>query len=148
MSAVAIGAIVAGTALTVYGNYKESQAQEEAARAKAEAKRAQAFEILGRSETNIKRLELEAGEFRSTQQAAIVRGGLDISASLVQVEQFNKGFMDMIADQKREAMFKAEQLLMGADLDLRLASDIASVRNIQAAGTIVGGAGRAANASK
>jgi len=140
-------AIAAGTAISIYGKQKEGKAQEEAIRAGAEAKRQQAFEILGRSETNIVRLREEAEIFKARQTGQVVRGGAAIRGNtLIQLEQTNRDVLNSIADQRREAAFKADQLRRGADIDFQLAGDLRSSRRLSLIGGIIGGAGKAASA--
>jgi len=145
---MAVGAAVAlvGTAVTLYGKHKQGKAQEAAIRENAEAKRLQAFEILGRAETNIERLREQAKVFRAGQLGQIVRGGAAIRGqTLVQLEQTNADVLNAIADQRREVNFKAEQLFRGADIDVRLAGDLGTARRISIIGGAIGGVGKAAS---
>lgn len=142
-SGAAIGVLAVGTGLSLYGEYKQAQAQADAVRAQADAKRAQAFEILGRAEVNIERLRREAEVFKARQTGAVVRGGAEIRGqTLIQLEQTNSDVLEAIADQRREADFKAEQLFRGADIDTRLAGDIGAASRLSLLGGTLGGAGR------
>lgn len=149
---MAVGAIAAaaGTAISLYAEEKRQKAQKRAAEAQAEAKRQQAFELLARSEINIERLKKEAELFRSRQTVAIAAGGADVGsgANLLVQEQLVSDLANSIANQRREARFKSEQLFRGADIDTNLAGDIQKAGNLSLLGGALSGAGQVASRSR
>lgn len=145
MAIGAAAATIVGTGISLYGQHKQKKAQESAIRENAEAKRLQAFEILGRAETNIQRLREQAEVFKAGQLGRVVRGGAAIRGqTLVQLEQVNSDVLNAIADQRREVNFKSEQLFRGADIDVRLAGDLGSARGFSLIAGGLSGIGRAA----
>lgn len=139
---MAAGAAVAGLGLQLYGQHKQSQQQAEAAEDQAAAKREQGIEILGRSEENIKRFRREGEKFKAQQVASFAASGVDVGSgvTLQQLEETNFLLAQNVADQRREAAFKAEQLFKGADINQDLAGDIRSAGGISLLGTGLSGA--------
>ena len=142
MATGAAVAVVGGTALQAYGQYKASRARERAARAQAEAKKQQAFEILDRFEVNAGLLRRRGEQVKARQVLATVASGVEISdtTTLVALEDTNRKISEQIAFERREAEFKAEQLFRGADIDTQLAGDIRKARPFELAGTFLQGA--------
>lgn len=146
--AVAAAAGLVGTGLGVYADYQKSKAQQRAVEEGADAKRQQAYELLSRSDVNIQRLKREAEVFKATQVGQVARSGAALRGNtLIQMEQLNSDLLETIADQRREAAFKAEQLMRGADIDTRLASDIRQDRSLSLFAGILGTAGKGGEAA-
>lgn len=142
MATGAAVAVVAGAAIQMYGQYKSSRARERAARAQADAKKQQAFEILDRFEVNAGLLRRKGEQFKSQQILATVASGVEISdtTTLVALEDTNSKITEQIAFERREAQFKAKQLFAGADIDTRLAGDIRKALPLQQTGTFLSAA--------
>jgi len=137
MATGAAVAAVVGTGFSIFGQLKQAKAQKEAALAQADAKRAQAFELLERVEFNIDQLEEETEKFKGRQRAAFAASGVDVGSgvSLVQMEQVNRDLIEEIQAQREEARFKAAALEAGADVDTRLGGDISQAGRLGAIGT-------------
>jgi len=148
-AAAGIGIVVAGTAAQMIAARKAAKAEERALRAKADAKRIQATELLKRSEFNIKELELEAEEFKAAQTTSFAKAGvaLGTGVSLSALEDTQARLTKAVNQSRKEAQFKAGQLRAGADIDSRLASDSRSVSRRERAGIFLGGAGKIATLS-
>ena len=142
---MATAALIGGTAISAYGQYKSSKARATAMRAQADAKRLQAFELLERNEINVQRTREKGELFKAEQITAFAASGVEISEGtpLSVLEDTSAAISKNIADQKREAEFKAEQLFAGADIDTRLSKDVELAGTIGAVGTVAAGAGQA-----
>lgn len=143
----AIAVAVASTGVQMYSARKAAKAQERTMRAKAEAKRIQAEELLKRNEYNIEQLELEAEEFSGAQIARMAKSGvgLGVGVSLTALEQTQERLTRAVNISRREAEFKASQLRAGADIDTRLGSDIRSASRRERAGIFLSGAAKTAS---
>ena len=120
---MATGAAVAGvggTIIAMEGERKAARAQQKAARANAEAKRLQALELLDRFEINSKALVMEGEQVKASQQVEIAGRGIDVSSSsaLNLIEETNAMVARQLILDRKEAMFKADQLRRGADMDM------------------------------
>jgi len=142
-------AIIVGTAVQLYANKKESDAQEAAAEANAHAKRVQANELLDRFFINKDLLTLEAKAFQGSQAAGFIKGGVDVGtgSALLVMEDTNRKLSRQLEIDEKEAEFKARQLKLGADVDLSLGSDLASASRLQRASIFLSGAVSAGRAS-
>jgi hypothetical protein len=146
-AAVAIGA---STTMQLIGAKKEEKAQIQAAREAAHAKRLQAFELLERARYNQEVLKKQGRQFIAKQQAAFIKGGVDISEGtpLTAMEEANSRIMNQLLINEKEAQLKYEALMAGADIDTRLASDIREVGKYRKAGIFLQGVGSLANIYK
>lgn len=139
-------AVVATTA-SIIGAKKAAKAQERAANLKAAHKRVQAAELMKRSEFNIEQLRKDAKDFQSSQQLAFAKGGIALGtgASLEAMQDTTDRLFDEIDIQRREAKFKFDQLMAGADIDTQLGGDIRSVGRTQRVGIFLQGASQVAS---
>lgn len=141
-----VGATVAGAGLSIYGQIRAAQAQEEAARRDAELKEMQATELLDRQAIN-ERAMLEASEdAQSNFMSAFASSGAE--GGIGGVVQIHRRTLDAISNSRREAQFKAKMLRMGAQIEMSLASDKATAGYITGAGTALGTIGSLAGAFK
>jgi len=140
-------AAVAGTAITIAGQRKAAKAQQAAANANAASKRLQAMELLDRFEINTQKLKAEGEVMKGQQQAGFAGKGIDIGSgsALSVIEETNSLVARQILLDRKEAIFKSNQLISGAEADTRLAGDIRSSSNLAQAGTFLSGAGSAAS---
>jgi len=143
----AIGITAAATGFQIIEAKKASKAQERAANLKAAHKRVQAAELMKRSEFNIGQLKKDAKDFQSQQQLAFAKGGIALGtgASLEAMQDTTDRLFDEIDIQRREAKFKFDQLMAGADIDTQLGGDIASAGRTQRVGIFLQGASRVAS---
>lgn len=148
MATGAAVAAVAGTAITIAGQRKEAKAKARAARENAQQKRLQALELLDRFEINSQALTIQGEQHKGKQKISFASKNIDIGTggALSTIEETNSIVARQIALDRKEANFKAHQLRLGADTDMRLAGDIRSASNLQTAGTFLSGAGAVAKA--
>jgi len=139
--AVAAGIALVGTGLQIYGQREASKATERANLEIAESKRLQAFELLDRFETNADALRTRGKRFQDIQASQYAKGGVDIGQGSPLVAQAETlSLVDrQISLERKEAQSKADALMRGADIDTRLAGDVAATRDLQTAGLFMGG---------
>jgi len=144
MAEGAIAAMAVGATISLIGAEQARQDQEDAAKAQAKLKRAQATELLERFEINSKSLERLGQETKAAQQAAYGRGGVDVGtgAPLLMMEDTYSKIQRQINLEKREAEFKAKQLIRGADIEAELAGDISSAQKLENIGVFLTGAAK------
>lgn len=144
---IAAGIMVTGAVVSYLGA-EEARAQEEkAAKANAKLKKAQAVELLDRFEINSQSLERLGQETAANQQGAYIKGGVDAStgSSLLMMEDTFSKIQRQIGLEKREADFKAKQLIRGANIESDLAGDISKAKKVENIGLFVSGAVKAAS---
>lgn len=135
-------AVVASSLVSAYGQSRAASAQAKAAKQMARAKRKQAAELLKQAEINKERMRVSGVQMTKEQQASFASAGVTVntgSTLAVMNDSINKveqGITDMIND----ARSKASALRAGADVDMRLSSDIQEASKYQIAGTLLGGA--------
>ena len=134
---MATGAVVAGAGLSIYSQIKSGQAQKEAAENQSALKRAQAQELLKRTEFNIDVLQEKAKVFRQAQVGAFAKSGVSIDSgvSLVQLEQLNADLADEVEIRRDEARFKADALFSDSLSDISLGEDLQTASFLGALGT-------------
>lgn len=144
---VALSLVAASTIVQYMGNKEEAKAQVKAAKQQSEAKRLQANEILARFKLNEESLNLTKQTVTGSQIAAMAKGGGSGSSvsDLLLLEDTNMKIQRQIKMEKREADFKAESLMRGADIDMSLAGDIDRASTIQNIGIFLNRASKAAN---
>jgi hypothetical protein len=134
--------IFAGAGLKAYGSYMAGQASAAAARQQAKLKEMQANEMLSRLEIQTKRMSLQGDEFKANQTTDYASHGvaLGTGATLVAMEDTNYKISQSIDDLRRDTIFKANQLKMGAGFDRAQASDSINAGAITAGGSLLEGA--------
>lgn len=142
MGAVAAGAAIIGTGLSVYGQIKSANDQADLEQAKAQLSRQQAKEILDREQIN-----------DSNQQEAAIRTKLDFGSAFAATGrqgglgsqlELQRQVDQQISLNDREAKFQAMMIEKGADLQDQAADNTRSSGYINAASTLLGGIGKAA----
>lgn len=143
MGAVAAGAAVVGTGLSVYGQIKSAQDQADIDSQKATLARVQAQEVLDReqiNDANMQQSTLRAKlDFGSAFAATGRQGGIGSQLELQRQAD------EQIALNDREANFQAKMLQAGADMNDQLASETRTSGYINAAGTLLGNTGKLAS---
>jgi hypothetical protein len=130
--------IVAGAAAKIYGDYQSNKAQAAAAAAQARVKRIQAYDLLERSEYNIRQTKQEADIFKHRQIATSIKSGVDITGSaLLALEDTAMKLSVEVTNQQKEASAKANALFMGADIDMQLSGDIRKAGQYQMYGSLL-----------
>lgn len=110
MAAAAIA--IAGTAISVYGQYMQSQEEAKAARLYADMREAEAKEIQERSRENEKAIRSESRQFEAYQVSSFASGGVDVGSGspLLAMESASASFRREIESMYREANFRSQQL--------------------------------------
>jgi hypothetical protein len=127
---------VAGTALQMYGQYQQGQAQADAYAAQAAAKRIQAFDLLDRAEYNIQQTKFEGEAFSDKQLSTFIKSGVEVSGSaLLALEETAYKISQNVINQRKEADAKAKALFRGADIDTQLSGDVRQATTISMLGT-------------
>lgn len=128
-------AVVAGvgTTISLIASENARQSEEDAMKAQAKLKKAQAQELLERFEINAESLKRLGQETASAQTASFAKGGVDVGSgsSLLMMEDTFSKIQRQISLDKREADFKANQLIRGADIEMSLAGDISKAKKIE-----------------
>ena len=141
MLPILVGAAVAGTLFSIYGELKSASDQAAAKRRDAYLKGLQGKELQERQSIN-SQIVLEQGEqeishitssFGSGFQGTGVAGKVKLHSQLLQ----------NIALMERDTNFKAKMLAMGAEGDRLLADNIITAGNYRAAGTLFSGVAQA-----
>jgi len=142
---MATGAIVASTAISIFGGIQKDRAQRKAANAKAHAARQQAEEVLKRAKINIDRTKKDAAQTGADQVSAFVAGGVDITsgATLLQASALQEALTENIMDQQREAEYNAAQVLAGGDVVLQDQRSRSKANKLSLLGEASSGGGRA-----
>ena len=142
MATGAAVAVVASTVVQIDASRKAAKARARALRARADGKRQQAEELLKRNEFNIEQQEMAAEEFKGSQIVGFAKAGvaLGTGVTLAALEDTQTRLDRAIQISREEAEFKANQLLAGADIDTRLASDVRSAERRERLGIFLGGA--------
>jgi len=150
MAEGAAAAAVVGTIVQLSAKSKEAKAQARAARSNAESKRLAALELLDRFELNTQALIVEGERLKAQQKTDFAGKGIDIGtgSALDVVEETNSLVAQQIILDKKEADFKAGQLLRGAEADVRLAGDIKKGARLEKLGIFLSGAGQVAGGFK
>lgn len=141
MAAVAAGAAIVGAGVQIYGQLKAASAQADAQEREAELKMFQADELMRRQAINeqVMRDNVAEAELATGGDSGVEDTGLGARMRL------RKTLAQNLQNSRREAEWKARMLGMGAEADLRLASDALAAGGISAIGTGIRGAGAFAN---
>ena len=133
--------MAAGVGIQAYSQYQQGQARASAARQEAKFKRAQAKEMLDRMAIEEVNLKQQGEAFKAEQTAGYAAGGvaLGTGATLLAVEDTNAKMSKKITDMKRDTTFRANQLMMGANVSQQEASAFAQAGALGAAGTLLEG---------
>lgn len=146
MAAAAL--IIAGTAISMYGQYKQAESEAQMAQAQANLQKAEAKEVLERAKINTRALEQQGIDLQNRQISATYRGGASLEGSpLMAMEETNARVKEEIVIMQREAYFRAGQLERGAQILSDSAQEIKSQEFLRVVGTGVGGASMLANSS-
>lgn len=136
ITALAIGS----TALSIYGQNEQRKENAKAARRKAAIQRMQAKETLRRFEVEKTIIELQSENFKATQAAISAAQGGRSTGSYIQMEQTAKNVSREIYNLSREAEFRADQILRGADFTEQVAEDQENASFINMFSTALSGA--------
>lgn len=143
--AIPVALIALGAGVQAYGQYQSAQNAAWAARQNAKMKRAQATELLEKMKIQEERIHNQGEDFKSKQINEFAAGGvqLGIGATLVALEDTNMKINQQVDDMKRDSMFKANQIMLGAKYEDKQASDTATAGQVAAFGSLLSGAGSA-----
>ncbi len=138
---------IASTLFSMSSNSKAAKAEARAMAMRAAAKRRQAAEILKRNEFNVKKLRTDAHEFSQVDVASFAKSGVDVGsgAALLALEDTQDRMLEEIDISTREAEFTAEQLRMGADVDIQAGSNARKAASSQNTARFLQGVASAAS---
>jgi len=147
MAEVAVGAMVIGTAVSIYGNHKKSKAEEAALRARAEAKEVQASVLLERLEDNMKLMKIQGKSFIEDQAASFAAGNVEVGTGspLMAYERSLRIIESEMARETKETMHNVNMLRAGADIDIGMASKQSQISSMETAGLFFQGVGGVAS---
>lgn len=140
--AIPIAIMALGAGMQAYGQYQSSQNAAWAARQNAKLKRAQAKELLEKMKIQEERINTQGEDFKAKQINDFAAGGVQLGtgATLVALEDTNMKINQQVDDMKRDSIFKANQIMMGAKYEDMQANDTATAGKVAAFGTLLGGA--------
>ena len=131
--------VLAGTALSIYGQQKQAESEANQANRAALIKEIEAQETLSRAKLNEQQYQMDARRFAGDQAAHAAAGGaLSTTGSpLLALENTTAFYRRQIEISNREAQFRADQLLrQGADFQYQ-SSDMQRAAPLRQAGTIL-----------
>lgn len=137
-----MGAAVAAVGLVgqAVGGAMAGKARKRAAEQQAQMKREQADELLRRAKRNAVSLIKERNILKGKQASGFAKAGVEMSGSALEVlNATDETYRQEVVNARQEAQFKANQLRRGADVDMKLASDIGKANIISTAGDVVAG---------
>ena len=84
-------------------------------------------------------LKEQGEEFKASQTAAYAAGGVELGtgATLIALEDTNAKIAKKITDMKRDTMFRANQLEMGASISMQQSGQYAQAGTLGATGTLL-----------
>lgn len=134
--------IIVAAGMQAYSQYQSSQKAAWAARQQAKMKRAQANEMLAKMKIQEERIKTQGEDFKAKQINDYAGSGVQLGtgATLVALEDTNMKISQQVGDMKRDAMFKANQIMLGAKYEDIQAKDTETAGKISAFGTLLGGA--------
>jgi hypothetical protein len=143
-TSIAAGAIIAGTAIKVYGDYKANKAQSEAEKANSMFYMEQADFAKVATERELSIYQEQAAEFLGQQTSAIAKGGVALTGSPLLAMADTK----YRAAREEEAIridgaAKVREASLKAGLSAKQANAISSSTGLQAASTSLTGLGSA-----
>ncbi len=136
-----VAVLAAGTGIQAYSQYQQGRLRAEAAKQEAKNKRAQAAEMLERLAIEEVNLKEQGEEFKGKQLGAYAAGGvaLGTGATLIALEDTNAKITQKITEVRRDTIFRANQLMRGADYSMGEAAQFREVGNLSAAGSLLEG---------
>lgn len=136
-------AFVVGVGLQAYSAWSGGQAQAKAAKQQARLKEAQANEMLSRMAVQETRLKSQGDAFAAQQMTSFAKGGVAVGsgATLVAMEDTHYKIATEISDMKRDTIFRANQIRLGASFDLEQGQQASRAGAILAGATLLEGAG-------
>lgn len=142
------GTAVAGTALSVYGQLKAANAEQEAAQREADNRRLQAEEVLRRGKEKEITLTHQGEQLLGAQATGFGKSGITLEGSpLLAMETARNAITRDILESRRDSQFRADQLIRGADAQTILAEQRREAANWNVAGTILTSASNVAMAA-
>lgn len=145
LAGVAIAGSLVGSGISAAGQVAAGKARSRAAREEAEARFAQADEVLRRADINVQRAQRQASELEGRQIGAFARGGVALAGSaLMFIEETQARAREDIAEIRISARKNAENIVLGGKALEAQAGSIQSAANLGAFGTVFGGVAGAA----
>ena len=147
---VAAAAMLAGTALTIYGQRKASKARQSAMNARANALREKASFLKERFKFNKEALYQVGEVLKSAQIGAFAKGGVDISAGspLMMMEAANSEIEQQLAIEQKELDAQVASLESGADIETSMMGQEKSASRLRTLSTALSGGSQAYSQAK
>lgn len=135
------GAMIAGSAVSAYGQYQSAKAQAKTAKNQADAKELEASKLLERAAINAQATERTGKEVEAQQISSFIASGVEIDGTPLSVlEDTADKISRQIALDMEAAEFDAEQMRRGAQFTRESAKQMEKNALIGAIGTVaVGG---------
>lgn len=142
---VAVGALIVGTALNVYGQQKAAEAQAGAARADAANKAALAQEVMDRANVNAETMMREGRNMAGNQASQYAAGNVDVGSGtpLLAMENTLAETRRKINNMETEARFRAQQYLISGAAEKDLADQTMQAGYFRMAGSLISTGGAA-----
>lgn len=139
---IALGVAIFGTGASVYGQMQAAESEREAAQREAENRRLQAEEVLRRGKEKEITLTQQGQQISGAQLTGFGKSGVTLEGSpLLAMETTRNAIARDILESRRDAQFRADQLIRGADVQTMLADERRDAANWRAAGTVLTSAG-------
>jgi len=146
MSGLLAAAMIANTAMSLYGQKKEAEAEQDSLRQKARLQSMQADELLSRMEINLGQMEREGKSAVSSFNVSM--GNIEGASVSINRAQMVEDMNQQMQFERRVSEFDASMLRIGADNTMAQAQSARKAAFYSQAGTAIGGAVSAANAYK
>jgi hypothetical protein len=133
--------ILAGAGMQAFGQFQSGQASAKAARQQAKLKQAQAQEMLNRMAIQEGRIRDQGEAFKGQQLTEFGSSGIQLGtgSTLIAMEDANLKINQQVEDMKRDTIFRANQLMIGADYEIQQGRDSISAGAVMAGGSLLEG---------
>jgi hypothetical protein len=133
--------LLAGAGLKAFGQFQSGQASAKAARQQAKLKQAQAQEMLNRMYIQEGRIHQQGDAFKADSTNEYASHGVEVGAgsTLLAMEDANFKINQQVEDMKRDTIFRANQMMIGADYEIQQGRDSIKAGAIMAGGSLLEG---------
>jgi len=143
MAAAGPALIGIGTVAGIASSLSESEAAARRRRDIARENRRKSIEVMERLEITSEQLRLEAQGISAEQTVKGISAGLSAESSLRLITDTERKLQRQLVIERREAEFRAEALLRGADIEERLAKEEKKAGKLRAFSFLARGGGQA-----
>lgn len=134
--------LLIGAAINAGSSIAKGQAAKKSANEQASLKRAQAKELLARTELNVQETFRQGERLKGQQVTSFAGSGVDLGSSsvLAMLEDSAGQIRRDVYNMRKEANFDADQLMKGAEFDVRAGKRAATMGFIGAGTSLITGA--------